>query len=64
MNFFLGLEYFKSNLPEDAYLQTKILELNLYENTKAPPRLVAPKLTTSIKWNPPSKPAPKQVTKP
>ena len=29
------VEYLKSNLPEDAYLQTKILELNLYENTKA-----------------------------
>ena len=29
------VEYLKGNLPEDAYLQTKILELNLYENTKA-----------------------------
>ena len=29
------VEYLKSNLPEDAYLQTKILELNLYDNTRA-----------------------------
>lgn len=29
------VEYLNKNLPEDAYLQTKILELNLYENTKA-----------------------------
>ena len=29
------VEYLKGNLAEDAYLQTKILELNLYENTKA-----------------------------
>ena len=29
------VEYLSKNLPEDGYLQTKILELNLYENAKA-----------------------------